>query len=177
MPRQASGLKKYRCGTFCVSKISDNEHATATLGDSEVLSVENAVSEPIPEFAQRPEEGSKRPPSVNRQNAWDVFPDNPRRPDALREREELKGEVSARVGKSGSRSCEGEGLAGCPPNQKVNLSNVVWSDLCEVAEVRDLGIVVCENRTRKRVDVRKRYGRPPEWCPGSASRFDARTNT
>jgi|SRR5690606_34311720 len=64
MPRHAVALKKNRCGTSPVSKISDNEHTTAPLWNSEVLSVKNSVGEPIPEFAQHPEEGSKVPSSV-----------------------------------------------------------------------------------------------------------------
>lgn len=44
--------------------MSDNEDATALLGDSKVLSVQNAVCEPIPEDAQEPEEGTKVPSSV-----------------------------------------------------------------------------------------------------------------
>ncbi len=59
IPRQAVALKKYRCGSAPVSKTSDNEHATAPLWNSKVLSVKNSVGEPIPEFCQHPEEGSK----------------------------------------------------------------------------------------------------------------------
>ena len=64
MPRQAVALKKNRCGTAPVSKISDNEHATAALWYSKVLSVQNSVSGPIPEFAHAPEDGTKIPSSV-----------------------------------------------------------------------------------------------------------------
>jgi hypothetical protein len=64
MPLQAVALKKYRGGTSVVSKTSNNEDATAPLGYSKVLSVKNAVGEPIPEFAQHPEEGAKVPSSV-----------------------------------------------------------------------------------------------------------------
>jgi len=65
IPAQALALKKYRRGTPPVSKMSDNEDAATSLGHSEVLSVQNSVREPIPEFPQRPEDGSKRPSSVN----------------------------------------------------------------------------------------------------------------
>jgi hypothetical protein len=50
IPRQAVALKKNRRGTSPVSKISDNEDATAALWNSSVLSVKNSVGEPIPEF-------------------------------------------------------------------------------------------------------------------------------
>jgi hypothetical protein len=63
MPLQAVGLKKNRCGTPPVSKMSDNKHASAPLWNSEVLSVKNPVGEPIPELSQRPEEGAKIPSS------------------------------------------------------------------------------------------------------------------
>jgi hypothetical protein len=38
--------------------MSDNEDSTTLLGHSEVLSVQNSVGDPIPEFAQRPEDGT-----------------------------------------------------------------------------------------------------------------------
>ena len=62
IPRQAFALKKYRCGTSPVSKMSDNEHATAPLWNSKVLSVKHSVGPPIPEFAQAPEDGTKVSP-------------------------------------------------------------------------------------------------------------------
>jgi hypothetical protein len=64
IPEQALALKKYRCGTSPVTKISDNEDAAAALGNSEVLSVKNSVGEPIPELPQLPEKDSKRPSAV-----------------------------------------------------------------------------------------------------------------
>lgn len=59
IPRHAFGLKKYlgRCSPV-VSKTSDNDDATASLGDSEVLSVQHSVCEPIPAFCQAPEDGT-----------------------------------------------------------------------------------------------------------------------
>jgi hypothetical protein len=47
---QAVALKKYRRGTGPVSKTSDNEDATAALGNSEVLSVKSPVGIAVPEF-------------------------------------------------------------------------------------------------------------------------------
>jgi hypothetical protein len=57
--------------------MSDNEDAPASLGYSEILSVKNSVGDPIPEFDQHPEEGSKRPSVVDRQDAGDVLPHQP----------------------------------------------------------------------------------------------------
>ena len=63
IPAHAFGLKKNLGGTS-VSKMSDNEHSTASLGDSEVASVQHSVGPPIPEIAQRPEDVSHVPSSV-----------------------------------------------------------------------------------------------------------------
>jgi hypothetical protein len=63
MPLQAVALKKNRCGTAPVSKMSDNEHTAAALGHSEELSVKHSVGEPIPEFDHAPENGTKVPSS------------------------------------------------------------------------------------------------------------------
>jgi hypothetical protein len=56
-------LKKNRCGGSVISKISDNEHTSAPLGNSKVLSVKHSVGEAIPELNQRPEDGTKVPSS------------------------------------------------------------------------------------------------------------------
>lgn len=71
IPAQARALKKYRCGTAPVSKMSDNEHTPSSLRNrpakpvhSDVLSVQHSVGEPIPEFDHAPEDGSKVPSSV-----------------------------------------------------------------------------------------------------------------
>jgi len=64
MPLQAVALKKNRCGTSPVSKISDNEHAAAALWNSEILSVKNPVRDPIPAFFQPPKKGGKISSSV-----------------------------------------------------------------------------------------------------------------
>jgi hypothetical protein len=62
MPAAAFADSQYLRGTEWVSKTSDNEHATTTLGDSEPTRVQNPVRPPIPEFGQTPE------------NNTDVFP-------------------------------------------------------------------------------------------------------
>jgi len=64
IPAQALALKKYRRGTAPVSKMSDNEDATASLGHSEELSVQHSPGATIPEFRQRPEDGAKIPSAV-----------------------------------------------------------------------------------------------------------------
>jgi hypothetical protein len=87
IPAHAFGLKKNRCGTREVSSSTcDNEDTASSLGDgtrvavhSGILSVHDPVGPPIPEVLQPPDEGTKSPSSVLRQDTGDVFPDEPRR--------------------------------------------------------------------------------------------------
>lgn len=104
MPRQAVALKKYRGGRPTVSKISDNEDATASLGNSKVLSVKNSVGEPIPEFAQHAEEGSKIPSSVAGQDAGHVLPNQPLGPIFCSNGTKGEHEVATRIIQSLSES-------------------------------------------------------------------------
>jgi len=72
IPAHAFGLKKNRPGTSRASSSTcDNEHTASSLGDgtrvsvhSHILRVQDSVGPPIPEFAQHPEEGAKRPSVV-----------------------------------------------------------------------------------------------------------------
>jgi hypothetical protein len=120
IPAQAFALKKYRSGSVPPSSTANNEDATTTLGHSEELSVQNSVSDPIPEPCQRPDDGSKRPSSVNRQDAGDVFPDDPAGSDSRSQSEKLQREVAARVIQSKPVTGERERLAGGSSHKKVN---------------------------------------------------------
>lgn len=84
--------------------MSDNEDSTTALGHSEELSVQHSVSEPVPELDQRPEDGAKVPSSARGQNAGDVFPDDPPRPQFSSQADELEGEVATLVIQSLSES-------------------------------------------------------------------------
>jgi len=57
--------------------MSDNEHALAPLGQSEVLSVKDSVRPPVPEFCQPPDKGTKVPAAVRRQDTGDILPNHP----------------------------------------------------------------------------------------------------
>ena len=120
MPAQAFALKKYRCGTPPVSKMSDNEDATASLGHSEELSVQHSPGATIPEFRQRPDDGAEVPPAVRGQNTGDVFPDDPARPQSASKPAKLDGQVATRILQAATSSGEGEGLAGSSSGQNVD---------------------------------------------------------
>jgi hypothetical protein len=124
IPAHAVGLKKNLCGSTPVCKTRDNEDSTATLRDSEVLSVQHSVSEPIPEFDQRPEEGTKvRSFGFTRtEQAWDVLKDEPSGLELISDSNKHETEVAPRVVESLAESGDGEGLARSPSDQKVDCS-------------------------------------------------------
>jgi hypothetical protein len=88
--------------------MSDNVDATPSLGYSKVLSVQDSVGPPIPELPQRSEEGSKSPPSVNRQDARDVLPYHPCGPIACKNRKIDEHEVATWIIQAGSEASDGE---------------------------------------------------------------------
>jgi hypothetical protein len=165
-------LKKYRCGTSPVSKISDKEDAAAALWNSEELSVKNSVGEPIPEFCQPPEHGSKRPSSVDREDTGHVLPGQPAGPEATSKFKELEREFATLVIHAASQSGDGEGLAGGSSNKKVNWS-CIGSDAGEVAMVRNSGVSVAQQLARKGVDLCEPCGLPSQRTPRNRCCFDS----
>lgn len=173
MPRQAVALKKNRGGTSPVSKISDNEHATAALWNSEVLSVENAVGEPIPEFCHPSEDGSKVPSSVRRQDTGDVLPYQPSGPCAISKAEIFEGQVATVVSQSASKASDAEGLAGGASDKKVNWSIFGSLDLGEVADERGVGVVVGQHGAGRGFDLGITKRLPAKRLPCRGRRADA----
>jgi hypothetical protein len=88
--------------------VADNEHTSTTLGDSKPLSVQNSIGEPIPEFDQRPEEGSKIPSLMSTEDARHVFPNDPLGLHDRSKLDESQGQVTTRVSQSSSQSCDRE---------------------------------------------------------------------
>ena len=62
-----------------------------------MLSVQNSVSEPIPEFLNGPKKGAEVPPLVVRQNATDVLLDEPTGALDGDDAQEFEGEVATGV--------------------------------------------------------------------------------
>jgi len=109
------------------------------LGDSEVLSVQDSVGPPIPELAQRPEEGAKVPSSIRRQDAGDVFPDNPTRRTAVGKSQKFESQIAALVRESAAESGDTERLAWRSSDEEINPNSNCCADAGEVAMVVDLG--------------------------------------
>jgi hypothetical protein len=176
IPLQAVALKKNRRGTSPVSKISDNEHATAPLWNSEVLSVQHSVGEPIPELDQPSEDGAKVPSSAAGQHAGDVLPHQPSGPCAISKPEKLERQVATVVSQSASKAGDAERLAGGSSDKKVNWPIFVGSDRREVAVQRDLRIVMLEDGSRERFDLAESSSFPTEGMPCNRGGFYSRAD-
>ncbi len=155
--------------------MSNNEDAAAALGHSEELSVQNSVSDPVPEVSQRPQHGSKRPSPVDRQDAGDVFPNNPARSKPRSQPEILQREVAARVIHSNPPSSNGEGLTRGSSHENVNCP-CSGLDLREVAKVHYLREAMREHGSREGIDLREPCRAPADSFPGDAGRFNPRAN-
>jgi hypothetical protein len=175
MPAQAFALKKYRCGTPPVSKMSDNEDATAPLGHSKELSVQHSPSATIPEFRQCPDDGAEVPAAVRGQNTGDVFPDDPARPQSASKPAKLDGQVATRIFQAATSSGEGEGLAGSSSGQNVDLT-APSIDCCEVAKVLNARVPMRQQRGAKRIDLGKPCWPEAQRLPGHGHSLNARTH-
>ena len=154
IPRQAVALKKYRRGTSPVSKMSDNEDATAPLWYSKELSVKHSVGEPIPEFDQPSEDGSKVPSASRRQDAGHVLPNQPSGAEALSKPKKFEGQVATVIGQAASKARDRERLAGGSSNKKVDWFIFVLPNVREVAVQRGCGPARFQDRAGKWFDLR-----------------------
>ena len=160
MPLQAVALKKNRCGTAVVSKISDKEDAAAALWNSEVLSVKHAPCEAVrcwdarndaavlPAFLRDGEalagEDSQKArkvlSSIARKDAGDVLPDQPAGPISASNVSIGEHEVATRIIQSFSEAGDGEGLAGSSAHKELWVEVigpcVVLGHIAQVGHVR-----------------------------------------
>jgi hypothetical protein len=160
MPRQAFGLKKYRCGTGPASKISDNEHTPSSLGNrsgmavhSHKLSVKHSPCVPIPEFAQAPEKGSKIPSSVRRQDAGDVLPYQPAGAISFSNGKIGEHEASSRVSQAFAKPRDRERLAWGSSDENIDSCIGPLLESGHVTPVGRVGIVVGKNGRGERFDL------------------------
>jgi hypothetical protein len=78
IPRHAFGLKKNFGGTLG-SKMPDNEHAPAALGDSEELCIQHAPRHTVPEFIQRGEDRFEVSALVRTEQSGNILQEKPAR--------------------------------------------------------------------------------------------------
>jgi hypothetical protein len=111
MPLAALALKENLCGAVGF-KTCDKEHSTASLGDSEVSSVQSSPRNAIPELLHFIEKPSEVSPVVGTEESRDIFQHEPPRSALLHKVEESEGEAAALPCESCSLSCNAEVLAG-----------------------------------------------------------------
>jgi hypothetical protein len=88
--------------------MSDNEHATAPLWNSEILCIESPPGALIPDVAHCPEEGTKVPSSSRTKEAGDVLEKKPTGAQAFNHAKGVEGQVTARVIQAEALSSDGE---------------------------------------------------------------------
>lgn len=159
IPAAALWLKKYLSGTSCVSKTSDNEDTTTSLGHSEPLSVKQTVGEPIPHVPQRPEDGSQITPPPRRQKTADVFDETPPRADLAEDSLILEPETRARSIQTCTFSCDADVLAREASDDEVDSDEVFAMDVPHVFVARRAGKVLAEHLTAARIDFTLRFDR------------------
>jgi hypothetical protein len=112
-----------------------------------------------------------------RQNAGDVFPDDPPWLKCLRQSDELQREATARVGKSLAESSDGEGLTGGSTDEEVDASRsnrVIWfGETSKVSVVRDMRVSLLKDGSGERFDLAERSWLPPERVPRDGRGFNA----
>jgi hypothetical protein len=143
------------------------------LGHSETDSVKHSIGYAIPEFDHAPDNGSKVPSAVRRQDAGDVLPNQPSGPEAVSQPKIFEGQVTTVIVQSASETGDAERLARCASDQKVDWVIFSGLDRGEVAMERGLRVMVGEDRARERLDLRQEGRAPPEGLPRDRCGFDA----
>jgi hypothetical protein len=110
MPLAAFALKENLAGAVGF-KTCDNEHSTASLGDSEVASVQSSPRYAIPELFHFIEKPSEVSPLVGTEETRDVLQHEPPRSALLHSVEEGEGKTASLACESSSLACDAEVLA------------------------------------------------------------------
>jgi hypothetical protein len=113
MPLAAFALKENLTGAVGF-KTCDNEHSTASLGDSKVASVQSSPRYAIPELLHFIEKPSKVSAAVGTEEPRDIFQHEPPRSSLLHKVKEGEGEAGSLACESSALSGNAEVLAGEP---------------------------------------------------------------
>jgi hypothetical protein len=138
-----------------------------------MLSVENSVSDPIPEFPHESEKGSKRPSVVNRQDARDVLPSEPSGPDSANKISELDCELTTVSVHSFSETGDAEILTRCSSDHKVDCSILIPLNVPEIPGIDHAPVMVFEHGRGEFFNLGERSRFPPKRMPRDGGRFDA----
>jgi len=123
--------------------MADNEHTAAALGHSVELSVKHPPSPQIPEFCQRSEENAHVSLVSRGQKTGDIFDNNPARSKLLKNSMELEPESGSLSSQALALSGNGDILTGKSSANKVNATEVVFSDIIHISISFYVGPVSC----------------------------------
>jgi hypothetical protein len=113
MPLAALALKENLAGAVGF-KTCDKEHSTASLGDSEVASVQSSPRYAIPELLHFIEKPSEVSPAVGTEESRDILQHEPPRSALLNKVKKGEGKAAAFASESCSLASDAEVLAGEP---------------------------------------------------------------
>jgi hypothetical protein len=113
MPVAALALNENLSGAVGF-KTADNEHATASLGDSEESSIQNSPRYAIPELLHFIEKPSEVSTVVAREEPRDVLQHDPPRSSLLHKVKVGKGQTGSLACEPCALACDAEVLAGEP---------------------------------------------------------------
>jgi hypothetical protein len=180
IPDKARLLKKYLACGGSASTMSDHDDAPAGLIErpSGPAAVHNSPCDAIPQLGKASDEPEETGRQSSAENVGDILPDKPAGIRSLDETDEAGGEAASRSVETGARNtCPGGIshaviLTGRSSDKKVNWSIFIAPDGSEIAVERRVGIVVCEDSARGRLDLAIRGRLPAERLPRHGARAD-----
>jgi hypothetical protein len=144
--------------------MSDNDDATTLLGNSEELSVQNPVGEPIPEFPQAPEDGTEIPPLITTEQARHILADEPAWPCLSQDSHDVPPQPCSCSSQARTASRHGHVLTGppcgddSPVGNKSSCSEVIAAHFGHVGELVGIGEMAVGDGGCGRVDFDCRDG-------------------
>jgi hypothetical protein len=150
MPLAALALKENLCGAVWF-KTCDKEYSTASLGDSEVTSIQSAPRCAIPDPVQFTEEPEEIAAAIATEEPRDVLQHNPPRASLLHKGEVSERQTGSLAVKSSSFACDAEVLA----RESAAIDICLWDVIClylrNAAQIRSVWESLCQHRASVRV--------------------------
>jgi hypothetical protein len=153
MPTAARGLKQYRCGTLS-SKIRDNEHSAASLGDSEVSSIKSSPANVTrPEFVKATEDCCEISATVGGKKPRHVFEHSKSRSQFVNDSYGLMEQPAPSPGQALALPGNRQVLARAAEGDDIHGREVVPAALPHVGEVERVGQVPPQHPLGVRVNL------------------------
>jgi hypothetical protein len=176
MPLQAFALKKYRCGTSPVSKMSDNEHTPSSLRDSpskavhsHVLSVKHSPARTHTRVRPSLRGRHQNPVLLPTTGRRGRSPKPATRAYSGQRWQDRRGRGCPRVSQSLAKSSDRERLAGRSSDENIDSCIRPVLEFGHVSPIGNVGVMVGEHGRRKRLDFGKGDRRQPSGCQATVA--------